>query len=64
MAAERAFEPLLQQDARALARRVEHRGRLGVMVERLVGPVVHDHREVEVIRADDRPLALLVVRLP
>jgi hypothetical protein len=32
-----------------------------MVVERLVRPVVHDHREVEIVRADDGPLAVGLV---
>jgi hypothetical protein len=63
MAGERLLEPFAEQDARAFACGVEHGGRFSVVVKRLVGPVVHDHREVEIVAADDRPVAVFLALL-
>ena len=46
-----------QHHACAFACAIEHGGRFGVVVEGLVGPVVHDHGKVEIIGADDAALA-------
>lgn len=45
--------PLTQQHGRALSRRVEHGGGLGVVIESARAPVVEDHAEVEVVGADE-----------
>src|SRR5262249_23445381 len=45
------LETFLEHNAGALARRIEHGGGLGVMVEALRRPVIHEHGEVEVVGA-------------
>ena len=52
-AREARFQPFGECDAGAFAGRVEHGGGLGMVVEAALAPVVHQHREIEVVRADD-----------
>ena len=54
VAGEPRRQPLAQRDAGAFPRGVEHRGRLGVMVEPQFRPVIHDHRQIEIVRTDAR----------
>ena len=58
VAREAVFEPFGEHDAQRLARGIQHRGRLGVMVEPLLAPVVHQHAEIEIVRADHRAVAV------
>src|SRR5204863_26062 len=53
-----AGQPLAERDPRTFARAVEHRRRLGMMVEPLLRPIIHHHGEIEIIGADPRARAI------
>ena len=53
-----SVDAFFQHDACAFAGGIEHARRLGVVVEPPRRPVVHQHREVEIVRLDDRTIAL------
>ena len=60
--AKQCVEPFGEHDAHRLARGIQHRGRLGVMVEPALAPVIHQHAEIEIVRLDDRPVAVDEIR--
>lgn len=55
VAGDGGVEPFLHQDPGALVGGVEHRGRLGVVVEPPRPPVVQHHGEIEVVGGDPHP---------
>ena len=55
--AKRYREPI--RAARAFARGIEHRCRFGVMVQPVRAPVVHQHRQIEIVRRDARAVGVV-----
>ena len=50
------LQALFQHDAGALAGGEQHGRRLRMVVQTPLGPVVHDHGEVKIVRADAPPI--------
>ena len=50
----RLRQTLAQHDAGAFARRIQHGGGLGVVVEARLAPVVHQHGQIEIVGLDAR----------
>jgi hypothetical protein len=62
MALETGFQSFPENDSSTFPRSVQHRSRLGVMIQAQRTPVIHQHGEVEVVGLDNRTFSVYAFR--